>query len=103
MSPILIAILAVFCCIVGFVMGRITAAKSKPEFTGDCDLLRRIEYEARMRYAAKSEISWGDMEALVYGSSGHVRQSGQGSHNTKTHICATMHETQKARTPETQQ
>lgn len=25
MSPILIAILAVFCCIVGFVMGRVTA------------------------------------------------------------------------------
>lgn len=67
MSPILIAVLAVYCCIVGFVMGRITATKSKQEFTGDVDLLRRLEYEARMRYAARTEISQGDMANMVYG------------------------------------
>jgi len=100
MIALLIAILATFCCLVGFVMGRITAAKSKPEFTGDYDLLRRMEYEARMRYVAKSEISQGDMESLVYGNSDHVRQSGQGIHNPKTYICCTMHETHQARTPE---
>lgn len=64
MSPILIAIPATFGCLAGFAMGLITAAKSKPEFTGDLDLLRGIEYKARMQ---------GDMAALVYGRSDHVR------------------------------
>lgn len=72
MNPILILILATFGCLAGFATGLIAAAKSKPEFTGDCDLLRRIEYKARMQ---------GDMAALVYGSKPEHRRSNNDTPN----------------------
>lgn len=88
MSPILIAILAVYCCIVGFVMGRMTAKPSlhvvdvrqvaalsnlgvAAKKTGVdaklVDFVASIPKPDRVEYAKRASVSQGEMAVAVYG------------------------------------
>lgn len=54
MSPILIAILAVYCCIVGFVIGRITAKPRTSEADkAQLERIRRAGYIAGQSFLAR--------------------------------------------------